>query len=78
MGCAASPVDCWNICIDEFGDALVAIDWWDGGDCYCANGCECQANFGEMDVYLITRDSAVPALPGLCTFVTDDGDEDED
>ena len=28
MGCAASPVDCWNICIDEFGDALVAIDWW--------------------------------------------------
>jgi len=79
MGCTASPFICWEICLAEYGDELVAIDWWDEGDCYCANDCECQANFGDMDGYLITRDSAVPALPGLCTFRTDDDDdEDED
>ena len=37
VGCAASPGDCWAMCEDEYGDGLVAIDWWDDGGCYCQN-----------------------------------------
>ena len=67
------------MCLDWIGDDLVAIDWWDDGECYCQNDCQCIAEIGDMSGYLIARDSAVPALPALCTFVTDDdGDEDED
>ena len=78
-GCTASPGDCYLLCLDWIGDDLVAIDWWDDGECYCQNDCQCIAEIGDMSGYLIARDSAVPALPALCTFVTDDdGDEDED
>ena len=66
MGCAASPVDCWNICIDEFGDALVAIDWWEeDGWCFCQDDCQCVSDAG-WDGYIIARDSAVAALPNAC------------
>ena len=66
MGCAASPVDCWNICIDEFGDALVAIDWWEeDGWCFCQDDCQCVSDAG-WDGYIIARDSAVAALPDAC------------
>ena len=78
-GCTASPADCYLLCLDWKGDNLVAIDWWDDGECWCQDDCECIAEIGDMDGYLITRDSAVPTLPGECAFVTDDdGDEDED
>ena len=74
VGCAASPGDCWAMCEDEYGDGLVAIDWWGGGDCYCQHDCECMADVGDSDDgYLITRDSRVGALPHECG-----PDEDED
>merc|ERR550514_461549 len=45
IGCAASPGDCWERCSDGYGDDLVAIDWWDDGDCYCQNDCQCMLGF---------------------------------
>ena len=49
IGCAASPGDCWERCSDGYGDDLVAIDWWDGGSCYCQNDCECIDEVGDDD-----------------------------
>jgi hypothetical protein len=79
-GCTASPGGCYLLCLDWMGDDLVAIDWWDeDGRCYCQDDCECMAEIGGTDGYLITRDSAVPALPAVCSgAVDDDGDDDED
>ena len=66
-GCAPSPGHCWELCICEIGDELVAIDWEaDTGDCWCQDDCECLEDEGEDDVFLITRDSVVPALPHIC------------
>ena len=74
VGCAASPGDCWAMCEDEYGDGLVAIDWWDDdGACFCQNECECMHGVGDDKTYLITRDSRVGALPHECG-----PDEDED
>merc|ERR550514_216553 len=75
IGCAASPADCWERCSDGYGDDLVAIDWWDDGDCYCQNDCQCMLGVGDDEGYLITRDSRVGALPHECGT---DEDEDED
>merc|ERR550514_2248338 len=75
IGCAASPGDCWERCSDGYGDDLVAIDWWDDGDCYCQNDCQCMLGVGDDEGYLITRDSRVGALPHECGT---DEDEDED
>ena len=73
VGCAASPGDCWAMCLGYYGDGLVAIDWGDGGDCYCQHDCECMEGVGDIGSYLITRDSRVGALPHECG-----PDEDED
>ena len=53
-------------CSDGLGDDLVAIDWTRNGKCYCQNDCECMAEVGNNDRYLITRDSRVGALPHEC------------
>jgi len=67
MGCTASPGDCWEMCEDAYGDGLVAIDWDDDGSCWCQNDCQCMVDFfGTHRSYLITRDSAVAALPVEC------------
>ena len=66
VGCAASPGDCWAMCLGYYGDGLVAIDWGDGGDCYCQHDCECMEDVGDIGTYLITRDSRVGALPHEC------------
>ena len=66
ISCTASPADCWERCSDGYGDDLVAIDWWDGGSCYCQNDCECMDEVGDDDGYTVTRDSAVAALPVEC------------
>ena len=76
-GCTASPADCYLMCLDWKGDKLVAIDWWDDGECYCQDDCGCIAEIGDMDAYLITRDSAVPALPGECSGAVVDDDDGE-
>ena len=37
-GCTASPImiaGISTVCLDWKGDNLVAIDWWDDGECYC-------------------------------------------
>ena len=44
----------------------MAIDWWDGGSCYCQNDCECMDEVGDDDGYTVTRDSTVAALPVEC------------
>ena len=75
IGCAASPGDCWERCSDGYGDDLVAIDWWDDGECFCQNDCECMEDVGDDEGYLITRDSAVASLPHECG--PDEGDEGE-
>ena len=66
ISCTTSPADCWERCSDGYGDDLVAIDWWDGGSCYCQNDCECMDEVGDDDGYTVTRDSAVAALPVEC------------
>merc|ERR1712138_392868 len=66
IGCAASPGECWTMCEDAYGDGLVAIDWWDDGECFCQNDCECMEDVGDDEGYLITRDSRVGALPHEC------------
>ena len=78
-GCTASPGDCYLLCLDWMGDDLVAIDWWDeDGRCYCQDDCECIGGIGDIiDGYLITRDSAVPALPGECSGAVVDDDDGE-
>ena len=78
VGCAASPGDCWAMCLGYYGDGLVAIDWGDGGDCYCQHDCECMEDVGDVGTYLITRDSRVGALPHECGPDEGEGDEDED
>ena len=78
VGCAASPGDCWAMCLGYYGDGLVAIDWGDGGDCYCQHDCECMEGVGDIGTYLITRDSRVGALPHECGPDEGEGDEDED
>ena len=66
MGCTVSPGDCWEMCEDAYGDGLVAIDWDDDGSCFCQNDCQCMVDVGNDGSYLITRDSAVAALPVKC------------
>merc|ERR1719487_2974602 len=79
VGCAASPGDCWAMCLGYYGDGLVAIDWGDGGDCYCQHDCECMEDVGDIGTYLITRDTRVGALPNECGPDEGEGeDEDED
>ena len=75
VGCAASPSDCSEMCVEAYGDNLVAIDWVDDGDCYCQNDCQCMQDVGDDEVYLITRDSAVASLPQECG--PGEGDEGE-
>ena len=72
VGCAASPGDCWAMCLGYYGDGLVAIDWNDDGDCYCQNDCECMEEV-FYESYLITRDSRVGALPHECGHVESSG-----
>ena len=66
MGCTVSPGNCWEMCEDAYGDGLVAIDWDDDGSCFCQNDCQCMVDVGNDGSYLITRDSAVAALPVEC------------
>ena len=74
VGCAASPGDCWAMCEDEYGDGLVAIDWWDDGGCYCQHDCECMAEVARLGRWLphplMRRVGALPHGAGP--------DEDED
>ena len=78
VGCAASPGDCWAMCLGYYGDGLVAIDWGDGGDCYCQHDCECMEDVGDIGTYLITRDSRVGALPHECGPDEGEGDDEDD
>ena len=64
----ATPELCWETCLDNYGDDLVAIDWYEGY-CYCQDDCTCMQD-APPGVVAITRDSAVDALPDVC--------EDED
>ena len=67
VGCTASPAECWATCEGAHGDGLVAIDWYADGSCWCQNDCQCMVDFfGTHRSYLITRDSAVAALPVEC------------
>ena len=34
-GYSDDAVLCWDMCHEEFGDSLVAIDFWEWGACYC-------------------------------------------
>ena len=69
VGCAASPGDCWAMCLGYYGDGLVAIDWWsdEGGQCYCQyDARKCMEDVGAGAGYTVTRDSRVGALPHEC------------
>ena len=57
VGCAASPSDCSEMCVEAYGDNLVAIDWVDDGDCYCQNDCACMNDVGYPDGFLATAES---------------------
>ena len=80
VGCAASPGDCWAMCLGYYGDGLVAIDWWsdEGGQCYCQHECECMEDVGAGAGYTVTRDSRVGALPHECGLDEDEGDDEDD
>ena len=66
MGCAKSPADCWELCVSDHLDDLVAINWEkDDDSCYCQTGCQCMKDIGDDELYLITRDSAVAQLPDM-------------
>ena len=41
VGYTGDAMACWNSCEEEFGDSLVAIDFWDWGACYCQDACDC-------------------------------------
>ena len=77
MGCAKSPADCWELCVSDHLDDLVAINW-EEDECYCQTGCQCMEDIGDDELYLITRDSAVAQLPDMCDDDDDDDDDDED
>ena len=60
----ATPELCWETCLGNYGDDLVAIDWYEGY-CYCQDDCTCMQD-APPGVVAITRDSAVDALPSKC------------
>ncbi|CAH0373153.1 unnamed protein product [Pelagomonas calceolata] len=58
---------CWSACLEDHGDALVAIDWGlDDQECYCQDDCECMADVEEAMHVVITRDD-ITELPAVCT-----------
>ena len=68
-GAVATPELCWETCLDNYGDDLVAIDWYEGW-CYCQDDCQCMEDTDlEEEVVTITRNSAVDALPSECEDV---------
>jgi hypothetical protein len=59
---------CWNKCYSEYGNDLVAVDWWPNGYsggqknlCYCQDSCACRADSGSGGVLLMSSSEVYPA-----------------
>ena len=77
---SAKGEDCWDMCAATYdiattpeADRLVAVDWNNGGECYCQNDCECLMRDSQGSVITISN---ITSLPEWCPDSYYDDDDD--
>jgi hypothetical protein len=66
-----TPEECWTACVSEYGEMVLAIDFYyeesenGEGECWCSDECNCLADAGIDNQVLVTADW-LEELPQVC------------